>query len=50
VAIDAYVGANDRFDRAISAFAQDYADLNAKDYEEFCAAVRDGRLVTAPDR
>jgi len=49
VAIDAYVGPNDRLDRAISAFAQDYADLNAKDYEAFRAAVHDGRLEAAPD-
>ncbi|MFA5882433.1 MAG: DUF2252 domain-containing protein [Acidimicrobiia bacterium] len=50
VAIDAYVGTNDRLDRAITAFAQDYADLNVKDYEEFRAAVQGGRLEAASDR
>jgi hypothetical protein len=50
VAIDAYVGANDRLDRALTAFAQDYADRNQSDYEAFCAAIDEGRLECADDR
>jgi uncharacterized protein (DUF2252 family) len=34
-AIAAYLGAGDRFDRAIAAFADAYADQNASDYEAF---------------
>jgi uncharacterized protein (DUF2252 family) len=34
-AIAAYLGGGDRFDRAIAAFADAYADQNASDYERF---------------
>jgi uncharacterized protein (DUF2252 family) len=44
VAIAAYLGDSDRFDRAIANFARDYADQNERDYESFVAAVRSGRL------
>jgi uncharacterized protein (DUF2252 family) len=47
VAIAAYLGTNDRFDRALSAFAQDYADRNQQDYEAFRAAADDGRIPVA---
>ena len=47
VAIDAYVGTNDRLDRALTAFAQDYADRNEADHAAFCAAIADGRLEAA---
>jgi uncharacterized protein (DUF2252 family) len=50
VAIDAYVGTNDRLDRAVTAFAQDYADVNARDYEAFRTAVADGRLAAETGR
>jgi hypothetical protein len=48
VAIDTYVGTSDRFDRALTAFAQDYADRNEADFAEFCAAIDAGTLECAP--
>ena len=47
VAIAAYLGASDRFDRAIAEFAVDYADQNERDYDAFREAVASGRLVAA---
>ncbi len=44
VAIAAYLGGNDRFDRAMADFAVRYADQNERDYEEFRAAIGSGRL------
>ncbi len=39
VAIAAYLGSGERFDRAIATFAAAYADQNAADYKAFTAAV-----------
>ena len=47
VAIAAYLGNSDRFDRAIAAFARDYADQNDRDYAAFTDAVASGRLEAA---
>ena len=44
VAIAAYLGKTDAFDRAITEFSLAYADRNEQDYERFAAAVRSGRL------
>jgi uncharacterized protein (DUF2252 family) len=44
VAIAAYLGTNDQFDRAVTDFSQRYADQNERDYEAFVGAVRSGRL------
>ncbi|MFI8090565.1 DUF2252 domain-containing protein [Streptomyces sp. NPDC086080] len=44
VAIAAYLGRGDRFDRALTGFAQDYADRNERDFEALGAAVRSGRV------
>ncbi len=44
VAISAYLGSSDRFDRAMTDFAVRYADQNERDYDEFVRAVRSGRL------
>ncbi|CAL9398218.1 DUF2252 domain-containing protein [Streptomyces sp. Tu 3180] len=44
VAIAAYLGRSDRFDRALAGFAQDYADRNERDFEALGAAVRSGRV------
>jgi len=44
VAIAAYLGSGDTFDRAIADFAQRYADQNEHDYDEFVSAIKDGRL------
>ena len=48
IAIAAYLGKGDRFDRAVADFAAAYADQNERDYDAFAAAVRSGRLATAP--
>ncbi|HEV2376177.1 MAG TPA: DUF2252 domain-containing protein [Streptosporangiaceae bacterium] len=44
VAIAAYLGQTDTFDRSIAEFSYLYADLNEQDHERFAAAVRSGRL------
>ena len=41
IAIAAYLGRSDRFDRAIVEFAERYAEQNACDYAAFQAAVKD---------
>ena len=45
VAIAAYLGSGDTFDRALTSFAEDYADQNNRDYAAFRAAIDSGRLV-----
>jgi uncharacterized protein (DUF2252 family) len=44
VAIAAYLGSSDRFDRAMTDFAARYADQNERDHGEFVEAVRSGRI------
>jgi uncharacterized protein (DUF2252 family) len=44
VAIAAYLGRSDQFDRSITDFAQRYADQNELDHEAFVKAIRSGRL------
>jgi uncharacterized protein (DUF2252 family) len=44
VAIASYLGGGDRFDRAMTDFAERYADQNERDYEAFCEAIRSGQL------
>ena len=44
VAMAAYLGRDDAFERSITDFSERYADQNEKDYEEFAGAVRSGRL------
>ncbi len=45
VAMAAYLGAGDEFDRTITDFSERYADQNERDYQEFVGAVRSGRLA-----
>jgi len=45
IAIAAYLGKSDKFERAITDFAERYADQNEKDYKAFAKAVRSGRLT-----
>jgi len=45
IAIAAYLGQGDTFDRAMASFAEAYADLNASDYAIFKRAVKAGRLA-----
>jgi Uncharacterized protein conserved in bacteria (DUF2252) len=44
IAIAAYLGTNDRFDRAIGDFSSAYADQNERDYQALVDAVASGRL------
>ena len=44
VALAAYLGKSDKFDRAITDFSTRYADQNERDYEDFTEAIRSGRL------
>ncbi|MFD5627416.1 DUF2252 domain-containing protein [Streptomyces sp. NPDC127072] len=46
VAIGAYLGGSDRFDRALTDFAQAYAARNERDFEDLGAAARSGRIST----
>ncbi len=48
VAIAAYLGGGDAFDRAIAEFSDAYADQNERDYAAMQAAVADGRIEAAP--
>jgi uncharacterized protein (DUF2252 family) len=44
IAIAAYLGEDDQFDRSMVDFAQRYADQNELDYKAFADAIRSGRL------
>jgi uncharacterized protein (DUF2252 family) len=45
IAIAAYLGAGDRFDRALATFAEAYADQNERDYRALQEAVSSGRVA-----
>jgi uncharacterized protein (DUF2252 family) len=45
IAIAAYLGGGDQFDRAILDFTGAYAEQNERDYKELAAAVDSGRIV-----
>ena len=45
VAIAAYLGGGDAFDRAILEFSKAYADQNERDYQSLTDAVKSGRIV-----
>ncbi len=45
IAISAYLGTSDTFDRAISEFASAYADLNERDYVALDDAAKSGRIL-----
>ena len=45
VAIAAYLGKSDAFDRAIGTFSVAYAEQNERDYKALKEAVRSGRLA-----
>jgi uncharacterized protein (DUF2252 family) len=44
IAIAAYLGEDDQFDRSMVDFAKRYADQNELDYQAFADAIRSGRL------
>jgi hypothetical protein len=45
IAISAYLGSSDAFDKAISEFAYDYADLNERDFAALDNAAKSGRIL-----
>ncbi|MFJ3922269.1 DUF2252 domain-containing protein [Streptomyces sp. NPDC090022] len=47
IAMGAYLGGSDTFDRALADFAEAYADRNERDYEALVDAARTGRVPTA---
>jgi uncharacterized protein (DUF2252 family) len=48
IAIAAYLGKGDTFDRAMAEFAESYADQNERDYEALKAAETENRIEVAP--
>jgi uncharacterized protein (DUF2252 family) len=48
--ISEYLGTSDRFDQAITDFAEAYADQNERDHAELVRAVREGRLEADLER
>jgi uncharacterized protein (DUF2252 family) len=50
IAIAAYLGGADVFDRAITQFAAAYADQNQRDHDALANAVASGRITAARDR
>src|SRR6266700_4419923 len=49
IAIAAYLGGSDGFDRAITKFAAAYADQNERDYQSLVDAVASGRVTAERD-
>lgn len=49
LAIGAYLGRRDTFDRALAAFAESYADQNERDHHALEEAVRSGRVTARTD-
>jgi hypothetical protein len=47
IAIASYLGAGDRFDRALASFAESYADQNERDFRALRDAVAAGRVRAA---
>jgi hypothetical protein len=45
IAIAAYLGNADAFDRAVTKFAAAYADQNERDHEALVHAVKSGRIT-----
>ena len=49
IAISAYLGTGKSFDKAISAFAESYADQTEQDFAAFTGAIADGGLSAHED-
>jgi hypothetical protein len=45
IAISAYLGTSDAFDKAIAEFAAAYADLNEQDFQALDEAAKSGRIL-----
>jgi uncharacterized protein (DUF2252 family) len=50
VAISAYIGDGNEFDRVIAAFAMTYADQSERDWTTFLGAIRAGRITAGEPR
>jgi uncharacterized protein (DUF2252 family) len=48
IAIGAYLGSGETFDRALAEFAEDYADQNERDYAALQEAATSGRVTAQP--
>jgi uncharacterized protein (DUF2252 family) len=48
IAIGAYLGGGDAFDRALAEFAEDYADQNERDHAAMAQAVASGQVAADP--
>jgi uncharacterized protein (DUF2252 family) len=48
IAIAAYLGASNVFDRSVAEFARAYADQNERDYQSLVDAVKSGRVTAEP--
>jgi ribosomal protein S20 len=49
IAVAAYLGSSDSFDRAVASFAEAYADQTERDFEALKAAESDGRITVVHD-
>ena len=49
IAIGSYLGRGDAFDRALTSFAESYADQNERDHRALEEAVRSGRVAARTD-
>jgi hypothetical protein len=49
VAIAAFLGEEDAFERAVADFASTYADLNGRDHQQLVEAIDDGRISAVAD-
>ncbi|KPC58410.1 DUF2252 domain-containing protein [Streptomyces chattanoogensis] len=49
IAISAYLGTGDAFDKALAEFAEAYADQNQRDYDSLAEAARTGRITAVTD-
>jgi uncharacterized protein (DUF2252 family) len=45
IAVAAYLGGNDAFDRAVAEFSEAYADQNERDYDALVQAEKSGRIT-----
>lgn len=50
VAISAYMGSSDRFERAIAQFSHEYATQNDDDYQKFRAAIDSGDIASGDEK
>jgi hypothetical protein len=49
IAIGAYLGRGDGFERAMVSFAEDYAEQNERDHRALAEAARSGRIAVVED-